>query len=135
MDLSIHERAALLEETYSVDERGSVRVQSRFLSLPVAIRLVVNIVQRYSASYKVDFNHAGWSNLRAAAEVRNRLVHPKNLDDLQVSDLEIRQTASGFNWLVALVIEVNSETIAHFEDQVSSLHDAVGRLSDSNAPS
>src|SRR5438132_323892 len=67
--LSIHEKAALLEETYSVDKRGAVHTQPRFLPLPIAIRMVVNIVRRYRPDYKVDFNHAGWSHLTKAIEV------------------------------------------------------------------
>ncbi|HCE94342.1 MAG: hypothetical protein A2Z90_11105 [Burkholderiales bacterium GWA2_64_37] len=113
--LSAHERAALLEESYSVDHRGKVRAQPRFLTLPTAIRLVIRIVQRYRPNYEIDFNHAGWSNLQAAVEVRNRLVHPKALSDLNVSDNEGQQALSAFSWLLALVIEVQGETISHLK--------------------
>ena len=111
--LSPHEHAALMEETYSVDEKGAVRAQPRFLPLPTAIRLVVSIVKRYRPEYEVDFAHAGWANLRAAIDVRNRLVHPKALTELMVSDQEILQALSAFNWLLALVIEVLRETVSH----------------------
>jgi hypothetical protein len=113
--LSPHEHSALLEETYSVDPQGSVRTQPRFLPLPTAIRLVVSIVKRYRPEYVVDFAHPGWANLREAVAIRNRLVHPRELTDLTVSDIEIRQALSAFNWLLALVIEVLRETAAHGE--------------------
>lgn len=114
--LTIHERAALLEEAYTVDDRGVVRVQPRFMPLLSAIRLVVSIVKRYRPGYEVDFNHRGWSNLRLAVEVRNRLVHPKAMEDLSVSDEEIQQSLSGFYWLVALCVEALSETKQHLEE-------------------
>lgn len=120
-NLSVHEKAALLEEAYSVDERGTVRSQPRFLPLPTAIRLVVSIVKRYRPDYEIDFNHVGWSNLRSAIDVRNRLVHPKTLSDLSVSDLEIGQALSAFSWLLALVIEVLSETNSHLKAITSEL--------------
>ena len=113
--LTPHEYAALMEEAYSVDDKGTVRSQLRFLPLPTAIRLVVSIVQRYRPEYKLDYQHVGWSNLRAAVEVRNRLVHPKVLNELSVSDHEISQALSTFNWLLALVIEVLRETHAHMK--------------------
>ena len=113
--LTVHEYAALAEESYSVDDKGTVRSQPRFLPLPTAIRLVVSIVQRYRPDYHLDFQHAGWSNLKAAIEVRNRLVHPKALEELAVSDREIGQALSAFNWLLALVIEVLRETHAHMQ--------------------
>jgi uncharacterized membrane protein YecN with MAPEG domain len=110
--LTAHEYAAMAEESYSVDDRGNVSSIPRFLPITTAIRLVVQVVQRYRPSYKVDFSHAGWSNLKSAVEVRNRLVHPKTLEDLAVTDSEIRKTISGFCWVLALVIEVLRETHA-----------------------
>lgn len=108
--LSHHEHAAMTEETYSVDARGSVNPTPRFLPLTTSIRLVVCIVKRYRPTYNLDFGHIGWANLKDAVEVRNRLVHPKRLEDFSVSDEEIRKTLSGFAWMLALVIEVLRET-------------------------
>ena len=119
--LTAHEYAALMEETYSVDDRGNVRSQPRFLPISTAIRLVVSIVQRYQPDYKLDFQHVGWTNLRAAVEVRNRLVHPKSLDELSVSDQELGQALSAFNWLLALVIEVLRETSENMQAITNTL--------------
>lgn len=110
--LSPHEYAAMVEESYSVDERGNVNVIGRFLPLTTAIRLVVNVVKRYRPTYELDFNHVGWSNLKSAVDVRNRLVHPKVLEDLNVTDDEIQKTMSAFCWTLALAIEVLRETHA-----------------------
>jgi hypothetical protein len=107
--LSPFEYAAMIEQSYSVDERGNVSTFPRFLPLPPAIRLVVNAMQRYRPEYKVDFNHAGWSNLKEAIEIRNRLVHPKRLEDLTVSEEEINKTLSGLMWFLALVVEILRE--------------------------
>lgn len=112
-DLTPHEEAALLEETYSVDDRGNVRAQPKFMPLLSAIRLVISIVKRYRPAYEVDFNHVGWTNLCRAVELRNRIVHPKTLEDLSVSDKEIEQSLSAFYWLLALCIEVLRETKEH----------------------
>jgi hypothetical protein len=110
--LSPHEYAAMIEQTYSVDDRGNVNVSPRFLPLATAVRLVVNVVKRSRPNYQLDFNHVGWANLKAAVEVRNRLVHPKTLEDLNVSDAEIGKAMSAFTWVLALVIEVLQETHA-----------------------
>jgi hypothetical protein len=108
--LSPFEYAAMVEEAYTVDDRGNVSTFPRFLPLMTAIRLVVNAVRRYRPAYTVDFNHVGWANLKAAVEIRNRLVHPKRLNDLNVTTEEIQKTMSGFGWLLALVIEILRET-------------------------
>jgi hypothetical protein len=121
LKMSVHERAAMAEETYLVDDKGKVRVVPRFLPLPHAIRLVVHMVQRYRPTYRIDFSHVGWSNLKAAIEVRNRLVHPKKIEDLTVEDGEVEATLSGFAWILALVIEVlriNNEDLAELTKEV-----------------
>jgi hypothetical protein len=105
LNLSGHERAALAEETYSVTTQGQLKVVSKNMPLTTGIRLLVRLVSRANPEFTIDFNHRGWSDLHAATEVRNRVVHPKALDDLEVSDKEVKQTMTAFHWLLALVIE------------------------------
>lgn len=126
--LSIHEMAALREETYSLDDRGIVKTQPRFFPLPSAIRMVINIVKRYRPGYEVDFNHVAWSNLKVSIEVRNRLVHPKDKSDLAVSDEEVKKCLSAFMWLLALVVEVLQETNIHMKElnETLQLEKAIG---------
>ena len=127
-DLSPHEHAAMLEETYQVDERGNVNVIPRFLPLPSAIRLVVRMVKRYRPTYEVDYGHKGWANLRAAIEIRNRLVHPKTLADLSVSDGDVNATLSGLYWMLALVIEVLRENNLRLEETRQTLKSVLADL-------
>lgn len=130
--LSPHEFAALNEETYLVDDRGQVRTQARYLPLPSAIRLVVAIVQKYKEQYSVDFQHSGWNNLVATVRTRNRLVHPKKLSDLKVSEKEISQAMSGFCWFLALAIEIGDESKQHI-DTLLSMSIAAGEEQDADA--
>lgn len=111
--ISAHECAAMSQETYAVDDKGNVRVLPRYLSLPSSIRLLVKILKRYRPEYELDFTHVGWSGLKRAIEVRNRLVHPKTMEELTVSEEDLEHTARGFRWILALVIEVLEETVEH----------------------
>lgn len=120
-DLSIHERAAMSEETYFVDDKGKLSVVPRFQPLPNAIRLVVQMVKRYRPAYQVDYGNQGWANLKTAIEIRNRLVHPKTVEDLVVSKKEVEMTVSGFYWVLELVVEVLSENKQDLEDTRKAL--------------
>lgn len=117
IQLSPYERAALEEESYTVNERGDVNVVSRGLPIPTAIRLIVKTVQRYRPNFKVDFSDAGWGHLNEAIKVRHRLTHPKSLEDLAVSDDDILRTALGFRWLLDLRVGVTSETVEAWTDK------------------
>jgi hypothetical protein len=94
------EQAALLEESHRVDDQGNVSSDDRFLSLLKSLRLTVRLVQRYRPALQVDFGTHEWSALKSSVHVRNRLVHPKLLEDLTVTDEEIKHAMLGFSWLM-----------------------------------
>jgi hypothetical protein len=107
--LGHHEVAALLEETYAVNERGEIVTQPRYIPLSSSIRMVVKIIGRIRPKYTLDFGHAGWSLLKTSIDVRHRIVHPKSLNDLGVSDNEVKDALRAFCWFLAYVIEVMRE--------------------------
>jgi len=98
-DLSLHEKSALLEQTYVVNDRGTVKAQQRFLPVPVAIRLVVATAARLNPSIDVDFQDTGWERLKRTVEVRNRIVHPRRARDLDISDEELKDCLVSYRWI------------------------------------
>lgn len=96
---------ALQEKTYTVNDRGDLTEQTRFIPLAAMIRLTTQVAERSYPGFKVDFRHVGWSNLKLAIGVRNRLVHPKTAEDLTITQGDLEIAESGFNWLLALVVE------------------------------
>jgi hypothetical protein len=116
VELNPHEHAAMMEQTYSIDDRGNVSASPRFLPLTSTIRLVVRQIQKYRPGYTVDFGHPGWEGLKISVGVRNRLIHPKKIEDLSVTKDEIDQCMSAFGWMLALNIEALSETNEHLKE-------------------
>lgn len=96
---------ALQEKTYAVNDRGDLTEQTRFIPLTAMIRLTTQVAERSCPGLVVDFGHVGWSNLKLAIGVRNRLVHPKTTEDLAITQGDLEIAKSGFFWLLALVIE------------------------------
>jgi hypothetical protein len=109
--LSEHERAAMLEETYRVDDNGTVDVLPRYLPLTSGIRLAARIIERYRPEFKAQFDTDGWASLKQALNIRNRLVHPKTGDDLNVSRDEIAKCYEAFAWVLAFSIRALGETL------------------------
>ena len=66
--------------------------------------------------FDCDFSHVGWANLKKAVEVRNRLVHPKTIDDLKVSDDELAMAQSALGWFLAMVILALRENVSNLKD-------------------
>lgn len=93
---------AFAELTYSVSERGLLIEQPRFISITAMIRLTVNVAKAMCPQLHVDFGSAGWSRLKKAISIRNRITHPKQMSDLTVSEDDIEAALSGFFWLLAV---------------------------------
>jgi hypothetical protein len=97
-NLSIHEQAALRDESYAVDERGNVRTQSRFHPTTSSIRLVVSLIQRFQPEYTMNFSDENWRHMQTSVGIRNRLAHPKQMCDLTVTNLDVLTCQAGFLW-------------------------------------
>lgn len=103
--LSLHEIAALKEQSYAVTERGVVKPQPKFIPLRTSIRLACVILQRMKPDYTLELTHPAWANLQRAAETRNRITHPKTSADLQVTTEDVGEAVVAFNWVLAATIE------------------------------
>ena len=101
---------ALQELSYGVSESGKLIEQTRGLPLLTAIRLLISQALIISPEISVDYSRSGWSSLRRAVDIRNRITHPKAGQDLAVSDADLDLVASGLSWLAATVEYVMAST-------------------------
>ena len=102
-DLTPLSDMALREESYTVDGKGDVVAQQRFIPLTTAIRLAVRQAQHSIPDLSVEFEHAGWAALQQAIKARNRVTHPKSIDDLTVTDDDLTALKRGLQWLLPTV--------------------------------
>lgn len=105
---------AFSELTYSVNERGILVEQPRFITMTAMIRLTVNVAKIFSPDLQVDFGNGGWEALKKAIEIRNRIIHPKSVQDLDISEEDIETAQSGFFWFITVagdVMEATTQTL------------------------
>jgi len=85
---SIHEISALKEESYSINDKGEIYIQPRGYSLKTGLRLVFSILKRQGIPVQVDLGSSDWKNIDLAVKIRNRVIHPKRMADISVSEEE-----------------------------------------------
>ena len=124
---------ALRELSYAVSERGELIEQVRGLPLLTAIRLAVAQAKIISPRISVEFSGAGWSDLRRAIKIRNRITHPKPDQDLAISDGDLAAVHSGLFWLQATVEYVMASTNLTLAQYTDRLREFVRLLSAGNA--
>jgi hypothetical protein len=97
VDFSPAELAILLEEKYSLENNGEVRVEEKNFQ-----RFVPNLKFAFKAFAKSHGSShifdASKAPLKEFEDLRNRLTHPKKLVDLTVTDSDIEVTQRVWNW-------------------------------------
>lgn len=83
---SVHDISALKEESYAINDKGKIYVQPRGYSLKVGLRLVYSILKRHDVPIHIDFGSTDWKNIDDAVKIRNRIMHPKCMGDISVSE-------------------------------------------------
>lgn len=119
---------ALSETAYSVTTDGQVVEQPRGLPLPTAIRLAVSQARIISPEIEIDFSEAGWSRVRHAVTIRNRITHPKPGNDLTITDDDLNVVASGLLWLLATNEYVMASTNLALVQHNKDIRELVDRL-------
>ena len=83
-----HEIAALKEESYAINDKGEIYIQPKGYALKVGLRLVFSLLKKYEIPVDVDFSSKDWKNIDAAVKIRNRVMHPKSMSDISVSNTD-----------------------------------------------
>lgn len=119
--LSRGELAMAQDEDYEISDSGEVTTRParlRFLSnLKFAFRLLAKVE---GADYQLDISGSGWQALQRALKVRDRLMHPKAVGDLQVGDDEVRDALRAFIWF-------EDQAVLILEKVVQALHYQLAR--------
>ncbi len=98
--------ALMREEAYSLDDKGGVRIQKdRYPSAADNLRFAVICVNEiFGSSISIDSSSRHWDDFKKAIKIRNRITHPKDLVEFEVSADEITLCKRVSNdWLVGLV--------------------------------
>src|SRR5207245_2114386 len=83
----------------SLRDDGGVRKTPAFLKLADNLRFTFALGEKiFGLEIPVEYGDHGWASLKSSILVRNRVVHPKAVDDLTVSDDEMAALVRGTEW-------------------------------------
>jgi hypothetical protein len=103
--LSTSQRAILGQKAHILRENGKVdRVPSK-VNLKQRVQFSAAIVAALRPG-EMHFDEAGWRNLQATLNVRDRLGHPEMPSDLDVSEDELKAARAGQIWFLDNIVAV-----------------------------
>jgi hypothetical protein len=94
------EYAMLQEKRYSLTDKGHALARDMFLPLAPNVLFGFRLFLRLmGASYEPDFSDAGWRAFVEAVRIRNRLTHPRSLEESRVTaeDIAVVQAAEAWH--------------------------------------
>lgn len=127
------EKAALSETVFTVDDTGRISEQRRFLSTVAAIRLTSRIARKFAPDAEPDFGGSGWVDLKETIFLRNRITHPKEQTDLEISESDIDRAISAFHWFAEVVIDVLAASNNAFRNYAQALGEVTDLLKTGDA--
>jgi hypothetical protein len=119
---------ALKETSYIVTENGRLIEQPRFIPLASMIRLVTSFAKELNPHLAVEFDGEGWADFKRSNKIRNRVTHPKSLDDLMISSEDLTIAWSGFLWIHEHVEQVMRSTNEAASKYFSALAELCAQL-------
>jgi hypothetical protein len=91
--------ALLLEEAPFLQNTGKMELQPQRIPF---LNHIAFTLRTYAETIGLEpdfFGLNGWNQLRTALAVRHRLTHPKSLNDIEVSDADLKAVKEGNEWL------------------------------------
>jgi hypothetical protein len=96
---STAEMALLRGEQYRLSDTGDALVSPAFLTLSSDMKFAIrSYAKSVGLTYQLPVSEPGWSALLRAKKVRDRLMHPRSANDLQVTDDELECATQASEW-------------------------------------
>jgi len=103
--LSLAEIALLKEETFELDNKGNIRSQIKFLRVADNLRFTARSAARvFNCELDLGVGTQNWANFRELIKIRNRVTHPKNSDDYEISRDEAELARKVFYWFNDFIV-------------------------------
>jgi hypothetical protein len=102
--LEPYEVLLLREEAYEIRESGDLKLKGdRFVPIKTNLKFLPRACSKaFEIPFEIDTSGSGWRALDQAFQIRNRLVHPKALRDMHVTDDELATVGVAQTWFQKL---------------------------------
>jgi hypothetical protein len=122
------EESALAEISYAISDTGALQEQARYLPITNMFRFVTRIAEAQCGQQLVDFSSADWANFKQSIAIRNRITHPKSIEDLMLSDADIGHVKSALSWLFGVIVSGTEKLKLILEDHVQAMREVADAL-------
>jgi hypothetical protein len=98
-DFKPWEILSIAEWQFSLNDEGVIKFRNAKISLSGNLCFTFRIHAKAFGVLEINRQSSGWANFRRAIKIRDRLTHPRKLEQLDVSDEEVQTVASCMVWI------------------------------------
>lgn len=121
-------KSLLSGNSYKTNQGGKTRKIIKPMKITDEIKFVFNqICEIKGHVLERSYVESGWNDLIKSVRVRNRLTHPKNLDEQYVTDAEKEQCHSALEWYFDCFISFLQQECIGVEELLSEYEKISGR--------
>jgi hypothetical protein len=122
------EWALASEETYELSEKGEPVVRGARLRALSNLRFAFALFAKVcSCDFVLEVGGSGWQKLKALVELRDRLMHPKRVASLNVTDTEIVSAVEGCLWFDSQALKLLASTVLALADEYERLNEMLAK--------
>jgi hypothetical protein len=109
----------LLDKQFQISENGKWKLKESWLTTTTNFRFAVRIVSEIYGIPEEDISGEGWESFKRCVQTRNRVTHPKALEEFDVSDDEMKSLESAMTWFQEKTTALLREVVGAIDwDQV-----------------
>lgn len=119
------ELSILKEETYNLNQKGVVESRSNFQPfLPRLLHTAHCFMRLFGEDFKPNTGVHGWECMQDLIKIRNRLMHPKSVIDLEVSDNDFQEAAKAVDWFNLEFTAIFEKTKKKYNEMLEAMEAA-----------
>jgi hypothetical protein len=117
-NLTPEEMILLNKETPFLEKNGKVKKRPNYVDLLSNVRFTIECYKKTSnLNYELDVSGKSWQSFRNSLKVRDRITHPKNSSDMEISDNELKESFLTFSWFRQIVLDLFKLKVEKLKEQ------------------
>ena len=118
--LSLAERALLAGAKYELTDQGEAVERPHFAPIRKNLQLAFrSFAKANKISFALDYRGDGWRAFSEAVKIRNRITHPKRMEEMSIDDTEMARIDKAHDWFIESYHGLLDAYIVRLENQVS----------------
>ncbi len=107
--LRIDEATILQDSTVELSSNGKPKLKTKFIRLEDNLRFTVRMLNKvYNLELDLKVGSEQWEKFKKAISIRNKITHPKSIDDFNIDDSDLLIMRDLRGWFCQFIADVVS---------------------------